>query len=144
VRSTAIKTNDLPKATAEIILKEEIHPKLYNLSELKKMSGNNPELIAKMLTTFIENSEQALHKFNVALTDKDNELIAETAHKILPSFRHLEVNYIVNKLIELKNTCQNSNDFIVVENETKSTIQSILKLIDELQNKLQQLHKSKK
>jgi PAS domain S-box-containing protein len=137
-----LKQMTFPKATAEIILKEEIHPKLYDISELKKMSGNNPKLIAKMLTTFIKNSEQALRKFSEALADKDRILIAGTAHKILPSYRHLDVNYIVNKLIGLKNTCQNSTDFIVIEKETKGTIESILKLIGELQSELQQQHKS--
>jgi PAS domain S-box-containing protein len=137
-----VKQMTFLKPAAEIILKEEIHPKLYDLSELKIMSGNKPELIAKMLTTFIENSKQALQKFNDALADKDNELIAETAHKILPSYRHLNVNYIVNILIGLRNTCQNSGNFLVVERETKVAIQAILKLVDELLNELKQVQKS--
>jgi CheY-like chemotaxis protein len=137
-----VKQMTFLKPAAEIILIEEIHPKLYDLSELKIMSGNKPELIAKMLTTFIENSKQALQKFNDALADKDNELIAETAHKILPSYRHLNVNYIVNILIGLRNTCQNSGNFLVVERETKVAIQAILKLVDELLNELKQVQKS--
>jgi CheY-like chemotaxis protein len=132
-----------PKPVAEIILKEEIHPKLYDLSELKKMSGNNPEFIFNMLNTFIMNSKQALEKFDMALVDKNNKLIAETAHKILPSYRHLEVNYVVNKLIRLKNTSQKSTGFIEVKKETKSVIHTIQKLINELQNELQNLNWSK-
>jgi len=129
-----------PKPVAEIILKEEIHPKLYDLSELKKMSGNNPEFIFNMLNTFIMNSKQALEKFDKALVNKNNKLIAETAHKILPSYRHLEVNYVVNKLIKLKNTSQKSTGFTEVKKETKSVIHTIKKLINELQNELQNLN----
>lgn len=135
-----LKKVPFPKPVAEIILKEEIHPKQYDLSELKKMSGNNSDIIVSMLTTFIGNSKQALDKFKMALVEKDINLIAATAHKILPSYRHLEVNYVVNKLIKLKNTCQNSTDFIEVKKETKAVIHSVKKLLDELSNELQQLH----
>ena len=135
-----LKKVPFPKPVAEIILKEEIHPKQYDLSELKNMSGNNPDLIINMLTTFIGNSKQALDKFNIALEEKDINLIAETAHKILPSYRHLEVNYVANKLIKLKNTCQNSTNFIEVKKETKAVVHAVQKLLDELQNELQQLH----
>ena len=135
-----LKKVPFPKPVAEIILKEEIHPKLYDLSELKLMSGNDPDFIVNMLTTFIGNSKQALEKFSKALKEKDIKLIAETAHKILPSYRHLEVNYIANKLIKLKTTCKNSTDFIEVKKETKAVIHAVQKLIDELRNELQQLH----
>jgi PAS domain S-box-containing protein len=138
-----VKQKSFTKPAAEIILKEEIHPKLYDLRELEKMSHNNPELIVNMLATFIENSEQALIKFNKALAEMDNKLVAETAHKILPSYRHIKVNYIVNMLIELKKTCQSSRDFSLVEKETIGVIQSILKLLEELNNELQKISKNR-
>jgi CheY-like chemotaxis protein len=136
-----IKKAPFPKPAAEIILKEEIHPKLYNLSELKKMTGNNNALIAKMLSTFIKNSKTALQKFNSALVTKDSNLIAETAHKILPSFRHLDVYYIVKRLIELKEISRKEADFNVLGNATEKVIQAIEKLLKELKTELQHFKK---
>jgi PAS domain S-box-containing protein len=136
-----IKKAPFPKPAAEIILKEEIHPKLYNLSELKKMTGNNNALIAKMLSTFIKNSKTALQKFNSALVTKDSNLIGETAHKILPSFRHLDVYYIVKRLIELKEISRKEADFNVLGNATEKVIQAIEKLLKELKTELQHFKK---
>lgn len=132
-----IKKKPFPKPVAEIILKEEIHPKLYNLGELKKMTGNKPEMMVNMLTTFIDNSEQALQKFNNALQKKDATLIAETAHKILPSYRHIEVNYIVESLLELKGTQAKNDDFKTLEHATKKVKKAIRKLLEELKIELQ-------
>jgi len=131
-----LKKETFPKPVAEIILKEEIHPKLYDLTELKKMSGNNPELITNMINTFIENSQEALQKFHKALLDKNWNQIAETAHKILPSYRHLEVNSIVVQLDELKTKEPGQKKANAIEEKTKKVMQTMVKLLEELKNEL--------
>jgi len=138
-----LKQINLQKPAAEIILKEELQPRLYDLSELKKMSGNNPEIIVTMLTTFIENSEQAMEKFQRGLSDKNWNQIAESAHKILPSYRHLGVNNIVTILEKLKNKALvNTSNSNQVEENTQRAIQLILQLIEELKSEILQLKMS--
>jgi len=128
-----------PKPAAEIILKEEIHPRHYDLSELKKMTGNNKTLMLNMLNTFIENSNQALEKFDQALSSKNSKQIAETAHKILPSYRHLNVSSIINGLMELKNISQSSDDFGQITDSTKRIETNIQDLLHKLENEIKQL-----
>ncbi len=131
-----LETISYPKPFTEIILKEEIHPKNYDLTALRTMSGHDPKTIKKMIATFIESSENALQYFETALSEKDWKSIGETAHKILPSYRHLEVNSIVSKLFDLKNKTLNPDN--IDEDEikyfTKMVIRSIKKLLAELRN----------
>ncbi|HYQ56267.1 MAG TPA: response regulator [Draconibacterium sp.] len=133
------KKENFTRQTAEIILKEEIQPRHYDLTALKSMTGNNKELLANMLKTFIENSEQALTKFHKALATKNTKLIAETAHKILPSYRHLEVNFVVNSLLHLKEISQNNSEYEPIEKQTNQVIKEVKKILDELRNELLQL-----
>ncbi len=128
-----------PKSVTEIILKEEIQPKLYDLSELKIMLGNKPEAIAQMLATFIKNSEAAVQKLQQALEEEHWQQIVETTHKILPSYQHLEVNYIVKKLVELKDKTKNSRDYKAIPKLTKNLIKDINKLIDDLKDELRKI-----
>jgi hypothetical protein len=55
-----------------------------------------------MLLTFIGNTEDTVHLMKQHLADKEWALLGESAHKILPSYRHLEVSSVVSKLLELK------------------------------------------
>jgi PAS domain S-box-containing protein len=81
---------------------KESRTAMYDLNELREMSGNNQEFINKMLTTFIENSEDALEDFRKLLPKGKWKELGEAAHKILPSYRHLKVNHIVKLLEEIK------------------------------------------
>ncbi len=134
-----LKKMTFPKTVTEIILKEEIQPKLYDLTELKTMFGNKPEVIAKMLSTFIANSEDAVIKLQHALDEKDWQQIAELTHKLLPSFQHLEVNSIVKKLLEIKTKSNNSGNYKIISKLTQHLIEAINKLLVDIKDELRQI-----
>jgi HPt (histidine-containing phosphotransfer) domain-containing protein len=75
---------------------------LYNLGGLKKMADNDDEFLRQTLGIFIQNSEKASEDLSGSLRDNDWKRMGEIAHKILPSCRHLEINSVVTRLIELK------------------------------------------
>jgi hypothetical protein len=83
---------------------------LYNLGSLKKMADNDEEFLRQTLGIFIQNSEKASQDLSGSLRENDWKRIGEIAHKILPSCRHLEVNSVVPRLIELKTKTLYNND----------------------------------
>ncbi len=131
-----IKHQAYDKPKEEIILKEEISPKPYNLEELKKMVGNKEGMI-NMLNTFIENSENTIQKFQQYLQDKNWAQIGESAHKILPSFRHLEAHEITSELTEIKTKTLINPDYKTVPGLLNKTIEAMQQLNVQLKSELE-------
>lgn len=100
----------------------------YNLAGLKKMADNDDEFINQAINIFIKNSEEAASKFRKSLKERDWKEIGETAHRILPSFRHLEVDSVIPDLVEIKTKTLISNDSRGVESLVKSIIVKISNL----------------
>ena len=99
-----LKKNKVPVQLTreEIILKEETKDPLYNLYELKRIAKDNNEFFVRMLNTFINNTTENLKNLDHYLTEKNWEQIGETAHKMLPSFRHLEIQPVISDLLDVK------------------------------------------
>jgi PAS domain S-box-containing protein len=131
-----IENQSYKQPKAEIILKEELSPRIYNLAELKKMSGNDNEMIVKMLNTFVDNTETAIENMVKHLREENWEKIGETAHKILPSFRHLEVNTITSYLLEIKTKTLISPDYKSLPGIINKTIGLINKLLIQLKEEI--------
>jgi hypothetical protein len=74
---------------------------LYNLSELQKMTGNNNDFLNHAITIFIQSSEEATSNLKKYLEKEEWIKIRDVAHKVLPSYRHLEVNTVIPKLVDL-------------------------------------------
>ena len=87
---------------AEIILKEEEKEPLFNLYELKRITRGNKDIFTKMINTFIGNASDAIQSMQKNLKNKNWKNIGETAHKIIPSYKHLDINTVVSDLMELK------------------------------------------
>lgn len=122
--------------TEQTIIKESSHRKLYDLSELINMANGNQSFIDKMLLTFIENSENTIHLLKRFLKEENWLQAGEAAHKILPSYRHLKVHTIVNKLSDLKTKTLVTNEYIGVPELIKETIELMNGLLDELKKEL--------
>jgi PAS domain S-box-containing protein len=133
-----IKNLSYYKPKEEIILKEEISPKLYNLEELRQMTGNKEAMI-KMLNTFVENSENTLENFRRLLKHENWKQIGEAAHKILPSYRHLEVHGITSDLTEIKTKTLIESDNKTVPVLVEKVIKEMGEIVLELKEEIKQL-----
>ena len=127
-----IKSSTIDKPITEIILKSEISPKPYNLFELKRMMNNDIVFINQAINTFIENSEEAIRNFKVLLKEENRKQIAEIAHKILPSYSHLDIDTVTPKLLELKMSTLMEPDFNTIQKTVNDTITEIEKVIQYL------------
>lgn len=124
------------KPKTEIILKNEIRPKPYNLFELKMMAENDSEFVDQTLEIFIENSENAVRSLRQFLKDKNWKQLGETAHRMLPSYRHLEVDAVIPKLVEIKSKTLINNDIINISKIVEETIIEIENLIPDLRKEI--------
>jgi signal transduction histidine kinase/CheY-like chemotaxis protein len=88
------------------LMEFDVQP-LYDLSELKAVTRQNSEFFYEMIDTFINNAERGLEEIRVAHEKKDWYRIGETAHRLIPSYKHLKIKKVVSNLIELKSITQN-------------------------------------
>jgi PAS domain S-box-containing protein len=133
-----IETEDVSPQHEEIILKEYDASKLYNLTGLEKMAGPDEDFMTQMLLTFINNTEHTIQILPQLVKEKNWDQIGETAHKILPSFRHLEVEGIVSKLLDLKAKTLIEPDYRSVPDLVRSTIEEMQQLVNELNDEMGQ------
>ncbi|TVR73845.1 MAG: response regulator [Marinilabiliales bacterium] len=124
------------ESKTEIILKKEISPKPYNLAELQKMAGNDTEFMKQTLKLFIDNSNQAIERFRYYISEGNLEQIGETAHKLLPSYRHLEAQAVVRKLLILKKNALISKNHEGIEKLVDDTITEMKKVLSELKKEI--------
>jgi hypothetical protein len=110
--------------------------KPYKLDELIKISENDSFFVNQALKIFIENSEEAVRNFGQMLEEENWEQIGETAHRILPSYRHLEVETVIPKLVRLKNKSITDRDPGVMSKLINETISEINNVIIYMKNEL--------
>lgn len=84
---------------------------LYNLDELKKIAKDDSSFIKKMLLTFITNSTTDINKIKKSVKEQNWKQVGETAHKMLPSFRHLEIKNVIPDLVNIKVKCLIDPDY---------------------------------
>ena len=138
--SNVFNMNEKPviMSKTELILREEHQEKLYNLYNLKKVTKDDNRLLVKMLEILVQNSHTCIEDFNRYLKAKDWKNVGETAHKMLPSYRHLEVDAVVSGLVEIKNKTLESKEYdnvpFLVKDVTTSMNRIITLLNAEIRN----------
>ncbi|MGW8314186.1 MAG: ATP-binding protein [Bacteroidales bacterium] len=127
-----INTIRLQQDPVRIELKEDEELKDYDLSELMAVTRGSDEFFNEMITTFIENAQDGLKQFRKAFKQEDWQGIRETAHRLIPSYKHLSIKSGVSDLIELKNRCREHPDRIhlaamisKIEDETQEVISQL-------------------
>ncbi|QTN39559.1 Hpt domain-containing protein [Cryomorphaceae bacterium] len=59
--------------------------KLYNLDQLKELSGGMEDFVKSMIDTFLEHTPNHVSEMNEALNQEDHVQVGQIAHKIKPS-----------------------------------------------------------
>jgi hypothetical protein len=85
-----------------------------------------------MLEVFIRNSEDGINAFRKHVELKDWLNIGETAHKLISSYRHLELVAIVGKLINIKDKALSGADNEDLPELVDDLILSMEEIIDAL------------
>ncbi|MCJ7716810.1 MAG: ATP-binding protein, partial [Anaerolineales bacterium] len=105
-----VDTDQIQHETIKIVLKEEDTSTLFNLHELRSVTKENEAFFNEMIQTFIGNAKAGIETIKNAHKAEDWQAIRETAHRLIPSYKHLEIKTVVSNLIELKNRSEHNPD----------------------------------
>ncbi|HER10045.1 MAG TPA: response regulator [Bacteroides sp.] len=101
-----VESGEIGGPPLEIRLIEFNAQPLFDLRELKTVTRQNKEFFNEMIETFIHNAERGVAQIRSAYEKKDWHTISETAHRLIPSYKHLGIKKVVSNLIELKSKTQ--------------------------------------
>jgi len=74
----------------------------FDLTDLFNLLENDKEAVKLIVESFFTSSKTDIEVLNNSFTNNDIETVKQTAHKMLPMFRQLKINEIVDKLILLE------------------------------------------
>jgi CheY-like chemotaxis protein len=129
-----VDTDRIKQETVQIILKEDEESRLYDLHELRSVTRGNEAFFKEMIRTFVENAGEGIQQIRAAMEREDWTSMRETAHRLIPSFKHLDVKSVVSDLVELKNQSLQTPDL----GRVKHLVQRIEELTEEVILKLRQ------
>lgn len=106
----------------------------YDLSDLRETSRNNRTFINKMIDTFITNASQNLILMHQGLERKDWNGVGELAHKMLPSYRHLRINKLVDLLEHIEEHTLRKKQYKGLSEKVNVLQHDSLLIFEELKN----------
>lgn len=75
---------------------------LYNLQSLTGFTNNDPESLKTILRTFIDTVHANCRELTEAASAKDAHKMAETAHRMIPMLRQMEIHSIADLLLPIE------------------------------------------
>lgn len=128
----------ISKFTPDGSAKEQSEKTDYDLSDLIAATGKNHDFFNKMINTFISNTSSGLQSIKVFLENEKWDEVGETAHKMIPSYRHLRINHLVNLLEDIEELALERKDYKTIpEKVTLLNLESIA-IINKLKKEIKQ------
>jgi len=75
--------------------------KIYDLTDLREMSGGDEVFIQEMLVTFLKNNQDYLRLLNEGFESKDWKVVKFNAHKIKPSILLFRIDSLKEVILDL-------------------------------------------
>ncbi len=107
----------------------------FDLTDLFNLLENDKEAVKLIVESFFTSSKADIEVLNNSFANNDIETVKQTAHKMLPMFRQLKINEIVDKLILLEqktsdlSTEEMQKTILEISEKTPSIIKEIEKVI---------------
>ena len=130
-----IKTKEPAIASSQNIPTMKLNYDDFDLTDLFNLLENDKEAVKLIVESFFTSSKTDIEVLNNSFANNDIETVKQTAHKMLPMFRQLKINEIVDKLILLE---QKTNELsaeemqktiLEISEKTPSIIKEIEKVI---------------
>ena len=74
----------------------------YNLSLLKKLSGNDEQFIVDMLVTFKKTSPPIVERMQQYMNEKKYIALGKEAHKLIPGVSFLGASQLKDELVKIE------------------------------------------
>lgn len=90
------------KAVVEKSLPVEPTGNFFNLQSLSQFTNNDPASLKTILQTFVTSARENCLALKKAAAEHDEQMLAETAHKMIPMLKQMEVHSVADLLIPLE------------------------------------------
>jgi len=74
---------------------------IYDLTEIREMSGNDQDFIKELIQLFVKNNIEYLQEINLANEQKDWAQVKFFAHKIKPSILVIHADILKQPILDL-------------------------------------------
>ncbi len=124
--------NIIETETAKEVMDAPPEAELYNLQIFNKFAAGDPQAYLLLLQSFLENTETNVAELYSLYEQKDYANLAELAHKMFPTFKHLEAERAADLLKKIEfYTPQESEDFEAMITELTREVESVVKYVEE-------------
>jgi PAS domain S-box-containing protein len=115
---------------------------LFDLTYLKKASGNNQEFINEMMQTFVTTIPPLLKEIQTASKKSDWVKTAKVVHQIKPSLTLMGIHALRDQLLEIENTlkeCTQSKTPVNPSQKFYNSLKEFVKSLEKVQRDMQTL-----
>lgn len=102
--------------------------KLYDLTNLKKLSGGNDDFVRKMVLLFLDKIPKNIAKLELSLEQKDYKNLGNVAHMIRPTITSLRIDTASQALRSIENYAKNLTSLELLP-KLMITVKTDLKLV---------------
>jgi len=134
----SISHEPTPHDTSENPENQQEPAGLYNLSQIRKFAGDNPETLKNIILSFIDQTQENLATLENATLSGDWQTAGELAHKMLTSMGHFGVYDALESLKILDQNRTVSVDPLLSRGETIHLREIIDSLIPQLLNEIRE------
>lgn len=130
-----IKAKEPAIASTQSIPTMKLNYDDFDLTDLFNLLENDKDAVKLIAESFFTSSKADIEVLNNSFANNDIETVKQTAHKMLPMFRQLKINEIVDKLILLEqktsdlSTEEMQKTILEISEKTPSIIKEIEKVI---------------
>jgi len=113
---------------------------LYDLSEMRLFTGTDDETLAGVLELLLADQQQNLQELASAAAQEQWEVVANVAHKMLTSFKHLKAHSVTPDLLKLEQVLHTGKaDEYVLTKAVTQAAHNAQQVLDALTQELQKL-----
>lgn len=105
---------------------------LYDLSEIREMSGNDESFVKEMIELFVKNNLIYLEELNDAFQKEDWKQVKFFAHKIKPSILVIHAKQLVQPILDLNEYAGNQTNINEIPDIMKKLNDQLPLICDQL------------
>ena len=115
---------------------EMLYKEQYNLQVFNKFAAGDSQAFLMLLQSFLENTAENLNQLHILHQQKDYSNLSELAHKMYPTFKHLEANEVASllKQLEFHKATQNQEEEVnaMIKRLEKGVVEVVLYVEEEV------------
>jgi len=100
----------------------------FNLDSLTQFTQSDPSSLKLIIDTFVESADENCRALQQALAKKDEQKLAEIAHKMIPMLRQIHVHNVAALLEPFEERAYDSNDWPAIEAKVKEVCELMREL----------------